>query len=198
MPDQSQPTDDRNPDEARSVLSTTLVFLSAAVIVGFLYFARDVGVPITLAILLSFLLSPAVRALRRWRIGRVTAVAVTVFVAFFIIFGFATVIVYEISSLARDLPENRYNLEAKVRSLPELVPGGAVFRRITGMLRDLRKELTRENHTAAPLEHLSPSSNVAEPAKPIPSKYGNPISNPSNLSRALSDLCFSHWRPAGS
>jgi predicted PurR-regulated permease PerM len=36
------------------------------VVVGFLYFARDVVVPITLAILLSFLLSPAVRALRRW------------------------------------------------------------------------------------------------------------------------------------
>ena len=118
MPDQSQPTDDRNPDEGRSVLSATLVLLSAAVVVGFLYFARDVVVPITLAILLSFLLSPAVRALCRWRIGRVTAVAVTVLVAFFIIFGFAAVVVYEISSLARDLPENRYNLEAKVRSLP--------------------------------------------------------------------------------
>ncbi len=75
MSDQSQTTDDRNPDGGRSVLSTTLVFLSAAVVVGFFYFARDVVVPITLAILLSFLLSPAVRALRRWHIGRVTAVA---------------------------------------------------------------------------------------------------------------------------
>jgi predicted PurR-regulated permease PerM len=119
MPDQSQPTDDCNSDEGRSVLSTTLVFLSVAVVVGFLYFARDVVVPITLAILLSFLLSPAVRALRRCQIGRVTAVALTVLVAIFIISGFAAVVVNEISSLARDLPENRYNLEAKVRSLPD-------------------------------------------------------------------------------
>jgi len=185
MTDQSQPTDDSNPDESRSVLLTTLVLLSVAVVVGFLYFAREVVVPITLAILLSFLLSPTVRALCRWRIGRVTAVAVTVLVAFFIIFGFAAVVVYEISSLARDLPENRYNLEAKVRSLPELVPGGAVFRRITGMLRDLRKELTRENHTAAPLEHLSPSSNVAEPAKPIPVEIRQPDLEPLQLVQSV-------------
>src|SRR5467141_4175509 len=150
MPDQSQPTDDRNPEKGRSGLSTTLAFLSAALVVAFLYFARDVIVPMTLAVLLSFLLSPAVRALCRWRIGRVTAVGVTVLVAFFIIFGFAAVVVHEISSLARDLPENRYNLQTKVRSLPELVPGGAVFHRITGMLRDLRKELTTATPTAAP------------------------------------------------
>ena len=49
MPDQSQPTDDRNPDGARSVLSTTLVFLSAVVVVGFLYFTRDVSLIITSA-----------------------------------------------------------------------------------------------------------------------------------------------------
>jgi predicted PurR-regulated permease PerM len=157
-------------DEGRSVLSTTLVFLSMAVVVGFLYFARDVVVPITLAILLSFLLSPAVRALRRWQMGRVTAVALTVLVAYFIVRGFAAVVVNEISSLARDLPENRYNIEAKVRSLPELVPNGTVFRRIMEMLRDLPKELTKPvTHVPGPVERLSPTRNpVAEPTKPVP------------------------------
>jgi predicted PurR-regulated permease PerM len=50
--------------------------------VALLYFARDIIVPITLALLLSFLLLPIVRTLRRLRIGRVTAVAVTVLFAF--------------------------------------------------------------------------------------------------------------------
>ena len=186
MADQSRPTDDRSPEEGRSGLPPTLALLSTAVVVGFLYFARDVIVPITLAVLLSFLLSPAVRALCRWRLGRVAAVAVTVLVAFFIILGFSAVVVHEISSLARDLPENRYNLEAKIRSLPELVPGGSVFRRVTAMLRDLHKELTKETPTTAPLEHQSPSSNlVAEPAKPIPVEIRQPDLEPLQLVQSI-------------
>jgi predicted PurR-regulated permease PerM len=75
-----------------------LILLSSGSIVAILYFGRDIIVPITLALLLSFLLSPAVRALRRLRMGRVTAVAVTVLIAFVVISGF---VVREISSLAR-------------------------------------------------------------------------------------------------
>jgi predicted PurR-regulated permease PerM len=56
-------------------------------VVEFLYFARDVIVPIALAVLLSFLLAPAVRWLRRWNIGRVTAVTLTGLIAFLAIIG---------------------------------------------------------------------------------------------------------------
>jgi hypothetical protein len=43
-----------------------------ATVIAILYFAREVFVPITLAVLLSFLLAPAVRWLRRLRVGRIT------------------------------------------------------------------------------------------------------------------------------
>src|SRR5215831_7782064 len=55
-----------------------LTVLTIGLVVAFLYFARDVVIPITLAILLSFLLAPAVRWLRRWHLGRVPAVTLTV------------------------------------------------------------------------------------------------------------------------
>jgi predicted PurR-regulated permease PerM len=121
--------DDRIPGEDSSRLSGILTFLSSGLVVAILYFARDIIVPITLAVLLSFLLSPVVRVLRHLRIGRVAAVTLTGTVAFLIILGFVAVIVQEISSLARDLPEYRSNLEAKVHSLPTLVPGAGVLRR---------------------------------------------------------------------
>ena len=57
-----------------------LPILTAGVVVAFLYFARDVVVPVTLAVLLSFLLAPAVRGLRRLGMGRVAAVSFTVLV----------------------------------------------------------------------------------------------------------------------
>ncbi len=105
-----------------SGLVATLTILTAGVVIAFLYFARDVIVPTTLGILLSFLLAPAVRWLRRLRLGRVAAVMLTVLIAFLAIFGFAAVVVHEITTLAQELPEYRYNLETKVRSLPGAMP----------------------------------------------------------------------------
>jgi predicted PurR-regulated permease PerM len=49
---------------------------------GALYFGRDILVPVALAILLSFVLVPAVRALRRVRVPRVAAVLLVVVLAF--------------------------------------------------------------------------------------------------------------------
>ncbi|HJY47820.1 MAG TPA: AI-2E family transporter, partial [Stellaceae bacterium] len=76
-----------------------MAVLVTATVIAILYFAREVFVPITLAVLLSFLLAPAVRWLRRLRVGRITAVALTVMVAFMAIAGFAAVVVGEVSSI---------------------------------------------------------------------------------------------------
>jgi predicted PurR-regulated permease PerM len=102
-----------NTPQLRSGPWGVLTLLVVGLVVSFLYFARDVIVPIALAVLLSFLLAPAVRWLRRWHLGRVTAVALTVLIAFTVMFGFAAIVVQEISSLAQQLPEYRLNLEAQ-------------------------------------------------------------------------------------
>ena len=67
--------------------STVTAILVVGGIVAALYFARDVLVPIALAVLLSFVLAPLVRRLRVWRFPRVIAVFVVAIFAFSIIFG---------------------------------------------------------------------------------------------------------------
>jgi predicted PurR-regulated permease PerM len=69
-----------------------LTLLTVGLVVALLYFARDVVVPIALAVLLSFLLAPAVRWLRRWHLGRLTAVALTVLITFLAMLGFAAIL----------------------------------------------------------------------------------------------------------
>jgi hypothetical protein len=54
----------------------------AAIIIGALYFGREVFVPIALAILLSFVLAPLVRLLQRWRVPRALSVIGVALVAF--------------------------------------------------------------------------------------------------------------------
>src|SRR5215472_18211467 len=182
----NQSSDDRAFREGRSQFSGVLIFLSSGLVVAILYFARDIIVPITLAVLLSFLLSPVVRALRRLRLGRVAAVTLTSVVTFLVILGFVAVIVQEVSSLARDLPEYRSNLEAKVRSLPQLVPGAGALRRAAEVLRDFRQELAKsETHTAAPAERPPDAGTSAEPTKPVPVEITRPELEPLQLVRSI-------------
>ena len=133
----------RNASQVPPGLFGVLTVLATGLVVAFFYFARDVIVPIALTILLSFLLAPAVRWLRRLHIGRVAAVTLTVLIAFLAMLGFAAVVVQEISTLAQQIPEYRSNLEAKIRSLPAVVPRGGVFHRITSLVQELGRELTQ-------------------------------------------------------
>ena len=91
----------RNASQVPPGLFGVLTVLATGLVVAFLYFARDVVVPIALAILLSFLLAPAARWLRRLHIGRVGAVTLTVLIAFLAMLGFAAVVVQELSCWRR-------------------------------------------------------------------------------------------------
>ena len=52
------------------------------VVIGTLYFAREVLVPTALALLLSFVLAPLVRTLRNWCVPHSIAVIASVLIAF--------------------------------------------------------------------------------------------------------------------
>jgi predicted PurR-regulated permease PerM len=48
--------------------------IASLLVVAALYFAREILVPLAVAVLLSFLLTPSVRRLERWKLGRVPSV----------------------------------------------------------------------------------------------------------------------------
>ena len=200
MPQSTLPTEgggDQTVDKTASAVASrgfrnasapvpTLTVLTAGTVVAFLYFARDVIIPITLGILLSFLLAPGVRWLRRLRTGRVPAVMFTVLAAFLAIFGFAATVVHETTTLAQDLPEYRYNLEIKIHSLPGSMPGNGVFHRLAGMFRDLRNELTKsETDGSAPPNPYSLGASSGQPAKPVPVEIRQPELQPLQLLESI-------------
>jgi predicted PurR-regulated permease PerM len=177
----------RNASQIPAGLFGVLTVLTAGSVVAFLYFARDVIVPIALAVLLSFLLAPAVRWLRRLQLSRVAAVTLTVLIAFLAMLGFAAVVVQELSSLARQIPEYRSNLEAKIHSLPEVVPGGGVMHRVTAMVRELGRELTRsETQISKPAgDRPALGTSPAEPAKPVPVEIQRPEFEPLQIVQSV-------------
>ena len=83
-------------------------------VVAALYFGKDILLPITVAVLLSFVLSPLVGTLRRLRIPRAVAVVFSVGLALAIIGGVGALLGSQIIEVAGDLPLYQTTIEKKV------------------------------------------------------------------------------------
>lgn len=82
-----------------------------------LYLAKEVLIPLALAVLFSFLLGPPVRRLERWHLWRVPAVLL-VTAAFFGLFGgLGYITVHQVNDLAGKLPSYQVNIQQKLKSL---------------------------------------------------------------------------------
>ena len=148
--------------------------LAGVLIIGAgVYFARDVLIPLALAVLLSFMLAPAVAALRRARLGRTPAVIAVVACAFGVILAVGMIIMGQVGSLAQSLPEYQYNIEAKVRSLRGALPGTGLIERTSSFIHQLGRELTEDQAAPAAPQRGRPKP-TAEPQKPMPVQIWEP------------------------
>ena len=125
----------------KQTTSAALLAMSSVVITSFvvaaLYFGREVLIPIALAVLLTFLLTPIVTRLERW-IGRIAAVMVAVAVLFGVVGGVGWVLTTQVLDLATQLPDYKENIQAKLRSLKK--PTGR-FDKLSATVEELKKDL---------------------------------------------------------
>ena len=84
------------------------------VVIAALYFASDVLIPITLAVLLSFVLSPIVSALRSIRFPKGLAVIVSVLCALGVLGAIGTVVGLQAASLVDAAPGYARTIEGKI------------------------------------------------------------------------------------
>ena len=102
-----------------------LAFAWCVLVVVVLYLAQAVLVPIALAILLTFLLTPPVTWLQRW-VGRIPAVLAMVTLVFTVIGLAGWGLMRQLDHLADDLPRYRVNLLAKIADIRGASKGGTV------------------------------------------------------------------------
>jgi predicted PurR-regulated permease PerM len=98
-------------------LSNLLTLQTSVALIAALYFAHEVLIPITLAILLSFVLVPLVDFFRRLRLGRVTSPLVAVVFALILLTGFGGIIGSQLAQLATKIPEYATTLDAKIQTV---------------------------------------------------------------------------------
>ena len=123
MPDSLPPSDlpatspEANSTPVLTRISMQITIVVAVVIVAALYFGREVLIPITIAFLLTFLLSPLVEWLRHLRLGRVPSVVLAVVLALAIILGIGSAIGTQVAQLAQDIPEYQATIEKKIATV---------------------------------------------------------------------------------
>ncbi len=86
-------------------------------IVAALYVAREVLIPVTLALLLSFVLTPLVELLRRVWLGHIVSVLLAVILALGVIIAIGSAIGSQVAHLSAQLPQYEATIERKITNL---------------------------------------------------------------------------------
>jgi predicted PurR-regulated permease PerM len=127
------------PDANERSIASWARFAGFVLVIAVLYWARAVLVPVALALLVTFVLSPPVTFLQR-RIGRVPAVLVIVALVFTTLglagWGVAT----QMSKLAGDLPRYRTNIRQKVADIRGATHGGSM-EQVQETVHEIQKEV---------------------------------------------------------
>lgn len=104
--------------DARQRMSNLLpLLLGAALVLGFLSWAKSVVVPVALAVLFTFLLAPLSAWLERRRLPRVVAVAGVTLLAMGLVVALFYGVTRQIGSLLDEYPKYEENVTAKISQL---------------------------------------------------------------------------------
>ena len=82
-----------------------------------IYWAQAVLIPVAMALLITFLLTPPVAALQRRGVPRVVAVVAVVVLALAVVAGVGTVLTLQVMSLGEELPRYRDNIREKIADI---------------------------------------------------------------------------------
>lgn len=167
------------PVETPSVPGLTMLAVGV-VVVAALYFGREVLVPITLAVLLTFVLAPLVNGLRRLHLPRVPATILAVLLAFGVILAIIGALGTQLAQLGQDLPRYQATIHAKVNTVRDLTVG-----RLGGVLRDVGKEFQGGDRPAAGQPSAAPASPQSSEPKPTPVEIREPTPTPLDLAERL-------------
>jgi predicted PurR-regulated permease PerM len=166
-----QPFKARTSEELIALQSAVATAILAVIIVATLYFGREIIIPIALAVLLSFVLSPLVGLLQRIRVPRGLAVVSVVVMAFAAIFAMGSLLATQLTQLASDLPRYQTTISEKIQSFRDTTPGRGTLERASGMLKDLSKELDKPKDAASV---LGTGAKAAAPLTPVPVEVRQP------------------------
>jgi predicted PurR-regulated permease PerM len=181
MADNTKPS--QTPSAGDSPLGSSLHTLTAlavgVAVIAALYFGQEVLLPVTVAVLLSFVLSPLVHLLRKLHVPHVIAVVFTVTVAVGLIGGVAALVGSQLVDVAADLPRYQSTIEEKIDTVR-----GATVKRLSGFAASMRGALHEAPQQPPAAASTQEQSNpVTE--KPLPVEVHSPPPDPLTIAQGI-------------
>jgi predicted PurR-regulated permease PerM len=157
-------------------LTGLLTLAVGVVVVAALYFGREVLIPITLAVLLSFLVAPIVNLLNRLRVGRVPSVLLAVVLALGLILSLGGLIGIQVADLAGQIPRYQSTVENKINTVRSLTIG-----RMSRVIDDMTKQLAVARPARGGPSAGAPGAAAGNSAPAVPVEVQQPGPTPMDL-----------------
>lgn len=154
-----------NPSNSTS-FSKSLVVVAVGVTIAMLYFGRRIFIPLALAFVLSFLLTPLVAWLQRVHLGRIPSVLIVFLFGLALTVGVGWGVAGQLLDITAHIKDYRTNVEHKIQALHSRK--SAPLSQATATVQQLNKEL------ATPRAGPGSQSTNGHAAHPIPVQVTNP------------------------
>ena len=161
-----------------TIPSKSSLLIAVALAIAALYFGRQIFIPVALALVLSFLLTPLVGLLEKVRLGRVLAVLVVMALGFALTAGLAWEVAGQLLDITGHFRDYKANLEETIRSLHP--PKDGAIGQATATVRELNKELA-----SVPAQQSHDANGTPRTARPLPVQVTAPPTNLIEDLRAL-------------
>ncbi len=153
---------DRSIILAARLLSTTLIF-------GILYWAKIVLIPLAFSVLIAFMLYPAVRWLRRFRLPHSASVVIITAFALVVLAALTWTLGAQVVGFSAKLPDYRENIKEKISSLRGAMKGGTIEKlqdTLDTVAEDVAKMKEDEDKEAEKQERKE-NPNSSAPTRPV-------------------------------
>jgi predicted PurR-regulated permease PerM len=151
-------------------LPSLIAVATFVLIIASLYWAQAVLIPIALAIMLTFLLSPVASASERIGLGRLPSIILIVVLTFSLLAAIGWVVTLQLTSLGNELPKYTVNIKQKIADVRGAGKGG-VLEKVQKAIEEVKDEIQKKEIPLKDKEKPSPVVVKAEESSrfwPIP------------------------------
>jgi predicted PurR-regulated permease PerM len=163
--------------------SKSLVLIAFVLAIAALYFGRELFIPLALALVFSFLLTPLVSLLEKVRLGRVGSVLTVLILSFALVGSVTWQVARQLVEIMVQIPDYKANLETKIKLLHASNNGN--FSKATATVQELNKELAAVPGQISSAKAQDGESRTTHAVHPISVQVAQP---PSNLVQDLRAL----------
>ena len=117
--------------------------ITTIAVVAALHFGKDVFLPLAIAMLITFALSPLVSWMRSIGLPMIASVLTTVTLAFAAIGVFALVVAGQFGDLAQELPKFQGNIVQKLEALQDTGPENGLVARLSRMVAEINSQIAQ-------------------------------------------------------